>query len=265
MPAKPKSQIATPFGRKAGRMLAPSEVVSGRACGCICRGCGADLIARKGPKNPWHFAHHRKGATRSCFESTIHAAAKQVLLEENWLSVPEKAIQVAGLTKRGAPHTKLSVMRSARIIRFDRSIAEVWETNLRPDVVGYRGDKRLLVEMFFTHKVDEAKLSKLARLGIPALEIDLSNLTVTAGFDAVRERVLQDVLRKTWLVYPGEAEAIAELQAELDAEIREIDRKDDLRVSAIPADILEHPYIQGRNAARRLFSEQNLARAEPER
>ena len=34
-----------------------------------------------------------------------------------------------------------------RTVRFERSLPEVWETNIRADVVGYRGEKKLLVEM----------------------------------------------------------------------------------------------------------------------
>lgn len=200
-------------------MFMPADVESGLACGCQCPECGAFLVAKKGDVNAWHFAHHRIVATQSCVETAIHAAAKQVLLEANWLQVPEKSITVSGQTKYGVKHTISNLIAASRAIRFDFSREEVWETNLRPDVIGYRADRRILVEMLFTHQVDDAKRRKLEVMGLPAIEIDLSNLEPDAGFDAVRQRVLHDIAEREWLFYPGEKEAKAALSITLDEEI----------------------------------------------
>lgn len=224
--------LTTSFGLKGGRIVVPGEVKSGLACGCTCPGCGAFLIAKKGSTNAWHFAHHNVAGTLSCLETAIHAAAKQILLDENWLQVPEKRIYVTGQTKSGASLVKSEVLTPSRAIRFDHSLEEVWETNLRPDVVGYRGDRRILVEMFFTHDVDEAKRDKLDALRLPALEIDLSTLARDAGFDAVRQRVLHDVAEKEWLFYPGEQEATAALRSRLDAQISLINLEHDRKLEA---------------------------------
>lgn len=215
--------MRTPFGLKDGRILAPDDVESGLACGCACPGCGAPLVAKKGPEKVWHFAHHNVLAGLSCVESAIHAAAKQVLLDENWLRVPEMWIAVSRQTKSGIPHTLRKGLASKRTIRFDSSRAEVWETNLRPDVVGYRGDRRILIEMFFTHQVDEAKRLKLRAMGLPVIEIDLSHVEVDTGFNGVRQRVLHDVENKEWLFYPGELEAKAELTTTLNNAVIQID------------------------------------------
>jgi hypothetical protein len=48
----------TGFGLRNGRMYAPADVDAGLACGCNCVGCGAILVAKKGTKKRWHFAHH---------------------------------------------------------------------------------------------------------------------------------------------------------------------------------------------------------------
>ena len=49
----------------------------------------------------WHFAHHKVEIGETCADSAIHAAAKQVLLEQNWLTVPELTIVVSSQTKLG--------------------------------------------------------------------------------------------------------------------------------------------------------------------
>lgn len=254
----------TPFGLKDGRFLAPDDVVSGLACGCRCPGCGALLVAKKGEKNAWHFAHHNVIAMETCVESAIHAAAKQVLLDENWLRVPEKRITVQGRTLSGSVEEMTELLKPSRVIRFDYSRAEVWEESIRPDVVGYKKDRRLLIEMFFTHRVDKAKRRTLEALGLPAIEIDLSHIGLTGGFEAVRQRVLHDTVGKGWLFYPGEKEAVDALRVKLDKRIEQHNFKHTARLAAIEA--------RRRQAAlaRRALAEEDeryraLPRAEKER
>ncbi len=217
----------TPFGLKDGRIFAPVDVTSGLACGCTCVGCGADLIAKKGVKVAWHFAHHVVPASQSCVESAIHAAAKQVVLEANYLRVPENTVAVSRRLKSGVLHAKSITLSAARTIRFDFSRSEVWEqdVSIRPDVVGYRGERRLLVEMYFTHKVDAAKRQRLAQLQMPALEVNLFGLGFDAEFGPIRQRVLEDLAYKEWLYYPGEDVTRAQLQFDLDEEADELDQQ----------------------------------------
>lgn len=208
-------------------MYAPADVESGLACGCTCVGCGAILIAKKGDKVAWHFAHHIATGTESCVESAIHAVAKQVLLEANYLRVPLVAVSAERRLTTGHRHSKGIVLSPDRVIRFDYSRSEVWEeaARIRPDVVGYRGERRILVEMYFTHAVDRAKQKKLEDLGIPALEVNLSGLESDTDLETIRQRVLEDVFFKNWLFYPGEESTREQLQAEVDAEAQEIDRQ----------------------------------------
>jgi hypothetical protein len=92
--------------------------------------------------------------------------------------------------------------------------------------------RRLLVEMCFSHEVDEVKRRKLGSLGLPAIEIDLSDLALTIDFATIRERVLEDSSHKEWLFYPGEAEAEAELRLEVQREVEALERTYDVRETA---------------------------------
>ena len=81
-------------------MYAPADVDAGLACGCHCVGCGAILVAKKGTKKRWHFAHHNVEIGESCAESAIHAAAKQVLIEQNWLRLPREHVVILKYANR---------------------------------------------------------------------------------------------------------------------------------------------------------------------
>lgn len=96
------------------------------------------------------------------------------------------------------------MLSEERVVRFERTCAEVWEDGIRPDVVGYRGERRFLVEMYFRHRVDDSKRRKIAELKLPTIEVDLSDLDVSTGFDAIAERVLHETAYKSWLFFPNE-------------------------------------------------------------
>lgn len=208
-----------PFGLCEGKLYAPTEVESGLACGCVCPGCGAVLVAKKGNEKRWHFSHLNVRPGESCAESAIHAAAKQILLEHGELVAPEFAIDVAARTVNGLELYEHEVLSPVRRIRFDRTVAEVTIGDVRPDVVGYRGERQLLVEMYFRHRVDQAKRDKLLRLGLPALEIDLSDLDAGTGFEPLTDRVINSVLDKEWLVYPQSEAHRAYLEDKLHARV----------------------------------------------
>jgi hypothetical protein len=209
----------TAFGLKNGRMHAPADVESGLTCGCVCVGCGAVLVAKKGAKKRWHFAHHNVEIGESCAESAIHAAAKQVLLEQNWLRLPSMHVVVSGQAVSGLTLQESSILSEERVVRFERTCAEVWTDGIRPDVIGYRGERRLLVEMYFRHQVDDEKRRKLGQLKLSAVEVDLSDLDVSAGFDAITERVLHETAYKSWLFFPSEEEERQRLAVRLSSRI----------------------------------------------
>jgi hypothetical protein len=163
----------------------------------------------------WHFSHHTVQPSLSCTESAIHMAAKQVLLDHCELVVPGVSFDISAETVSGHVLHERDVLSPNRRIRFERMVAEVPFDDLRPDVVGYRGERQLLVEMYFRHRVDAAKRKKLVTLGLPALEIDLSDIDPMGGFGAVTQRVIDSTTHKEWLVYPGSREHRAYLEHRL--------------------------------------------------
>ena len=64
-----------PFGylESERRLVDVHQVSSGKQCGCLCPSCRAPLIARKGSKKVWHFAHDSKSETRSDLEKCSYS------------------------------------------------------------------------------------------------------------------------------------------------------------------------------------------------
>lgn len=66
---------------------------------------------------------------------------------------------------------------------------------------------------------DVDKRAKLRALGLPALEIGLSDLDPGDGFAPLIQRVIEDRVFKEWLVYPAASEREAALRTRLAARV----------------------------------------------
>jgi len=144
------------------------------------------------------------------------------VIDAGFIVVPAYEVNVSAHSADGEIHFRSRILSASRLIRFDRTSAEVSFGEVRADVVGYRDTRCLLIEIFVTHKVDSVKQRKLVDLGIPTIEIDLSDLYllgVSLQLDAVRARVVDEIEHKKWISHPGARSAKDELRAELDAEI----------------------------------------------
>ena len=80
--------LKVPFGLKAGALVEPHTLPSGKDSECLCPGCRDILVVRKGSKRA-HFAHFRKVPTENCVETALHQAAKQILMQEQRMMIPQ--------------------------------------------------------------------------------------------------------------------------------------------------------------------------------
>jgi len=75
--------------------------------------------------------------------------------------VPEMRVRVAAKTAAGVWHSREQLLGVPRMVRFDTCDIEVTLGAVRVDVVGYRGERTMAVEIFVTHCVDEDKVAVL--------------------------------------------------------------------------------------------------------
>lgn len=71
------------------------DVPKGKACGCICPSCRTPLIARKGDRKTWHFAHASRGVyehTETKCEYSLYVSirmmARQIIGNELTITLP---------------------------------------------------------------------------------------------------------------------------------------------------------------------------------
>ena len=193
--------LELPFGLRGERLVHISEVEAGLACACVCPACGHPLVARKGARRAHHFAHAGGAECAHGLQTALHLAAKQALESERRMRLPEVLLSFEYSHK---PPWRL---QPPALVRFDEVRLERRLSDIVPDVLIYVQGRPLLVEIAVTHAVDEAKLQKIRRLGISALEITLSDFEREPTPLNLRREVVASTRSKQWL-YNARAESV---------------------------------------------------------
>ncbi len=146
-----------------GKLVHVDSVPNGNECGCFCPNCKSRLCAKNGgsgEKMIHHFAHLSGADCVGAVESALHKMAKDILAAQKCIYLPKH------------PDGKKD-----RLQQFDKVEVEYYdkETNLRPDCIGYYGDKCIWVEFKRSHPVDKDKKEKIISARIDCIEIDLNN------------------------------------------------------------------------------------------
>ncbi|MBR6385759.1 MAG: hypothetical protein IKS03_06550 [Ruminococcus sp.] len=193
------------YALKNNKLIHVDDVESGIACGCICPACGSNLIARKGEINSHHFAHSSSSECKGGYETSLHLLAKEILSETGEILLPPiKLIDECNATNA-------CLIGKHRIKKIDNVYTEKRTGDIIPDLILEKGKRELIVEIYVTHKVDDAKLQKIKDLGISAIEIDLSKTDKSISKQQLKDLLLNNVENKRWLYNSKAAKKFAEI------------------------------------------------------
>ena len=166
-----------------GDLVHIDSVPKGNDCGCICPNCKSRLCAKNGGlKREHHFAHLKGEDCGGGVEFALHKMAKDILLESKCVFLPQRADGRYG----GQIH-----FDSVQVEFIDS------ETNLRPDCIGYFGEKSLWIEFKWTHPVDEKKAEKIISAKKDCIEINLNNCQL--DYEEVKQFITNSVLDRIWI------------------------------------------------------------------
>ena len=210
------SDLQLPFGQLAdGTLVGPSAVPRGAACGCVCPGCGAALIAKQGEVLRHHFAHASDAECVGALETSLHKLAKQIIAEASKIWLPEFVVRYPDQWHG----ERFVIERRVCAAHWNGGHVrvEVAHGDFRPDVMIEFGGRSLGIEVFVTHAVDAEKRAKIQAANLSAIEIDLSGYPRSFEMAALRDFVLRDASR-LWIHHADQAAehdlAMAEFHAE---------------------------------------------------
>ncbi len=164
------------------------QVERGLACMCFCFECGEPVVARKGEKNEHHFSHlSNKESCTIHAESILHKFAKQVIMEEKYLTLP------------ALPDDEHN---EEKTWQFDHLIAEQAIGSIRPDLVATIDDEIMFIEVAVTSFIDADKTAFIRQLGIKTIEIDLREIikqNMELPSTEAKDYILDCVSNKQWI------------------------------------------------------------------
>jgi len=149
-------------------------VLNGAECDCHCLCCGEKLTAKNGGAIVAHHFAHKPGSSCSggTGESLFHWAFKMSIVKTGLLP-----------TSRGYSINELEALRinldcaNPRLIRLSSPKPEVeikcGGSLYICDVEAFSGDKRLGIEVTYTHETSETKIKDLTRYGVSVIELTL--------------------------------------------------------------------------------------------
>lgn len=189
---------------------------------CYCPECGEKLIPRMGEKNKWHFSHLSNKQCNGNFETSLHLYAKELIKKNNKILLPYLILSEYLEFNKMDPsfiqdmhkweNENQERITSQVFIKENRYSYtwienEVKIDNFIPDCIVEIGGKKLAIEVYVTHAVDEEKEKKVKKFKIDMLEIDLSHIVEDMqkeGFD-LDQYILFDSVR--WWIYKTKIES----------------------------------------------------------
>jgi hypothetical protein len=184
------------------------NVDNGLNCNCICPSCGAILSAHQGRKKAHHFKHNNSAVCNSSEETALHLKAKEIIEKYKKITIPRLDAKLKDIV--------IPVV-AERIINFDSVLAEKREGEIVPDIIGFYKGRKILIEIFVTHRVDVEKKKYIRERDISCIEIDLSNFynkSENLDEDFLVKNIISDVSDKTWVHHTQYRSAIKKAREE---------------------------------------------------
>lgn len=182
-----------------GRMTHIDSTRRGKACNCRCLACGEALIARQGDIKAHSFAHESGTECRYAIDAMLYRLAQELIVARGSFHTPALTERVSRAGPLGVIERNETI--PSRQLRVDSAVIDRRVHPQRPSVVMLVKGRELILEVTHAHRLDRHKRTAIEKLGLPAIELHLSE----RKFDTVKqfERLLLDDTRcKHWVFNP---------------------------------------------------------------
>ena len=205
------------------KLVRVEEVPSGLACNCFCAKCGSPFEAVHPKSKRKHFRHHQTVDCQGSFESAVHLLAKKVLVQNKCLMLPYLKVQPSkSLWQLGTRVMQEELVVERKLWHFESVKDEVRMDGRIPDIVMWKGERKLLVEIFVTHDITEEKLEWIRERDLATIRVDLSwadyditeNLLVKSLRDGRRVNTTLRTNIVRWVHHPWEKAAQERVNAD---------------------------------------------------
>ncbi len=258
-----------PFGYSVsqGHLVDVHQVVSGKQCGCECPSCRAPLIARKGKKKAWHFAHDSQSRPQNSIEKcqfsfyvSVRMMARQLIRNSLTIRLPKCEVTLSEIAPLSGVYVQVSepVTESREIVLTDVSV----DTTLgayKVDLSGFVNDYCLAI--VFTHpgregfdhfaQLDEKKTGVIA-ISLTSLSTHFMDFEAPRGSyqDIVENYISNDLPSKSWIFHPRLRTAEQKARSKLAEELVTAERQRKKRSTQLRRHLEFDASVFDRNASR---------------
>lgn len=190
------AELKLTYGKDSnGRLVHVDEVQRGLACECVCPGCGAQLVARKGERKQHHFAHANGADCAGARMTALHMLAQQILEKEKQVMLPNYS---NGREQHACKCQSFKTITLEEVCKDETS-------RRRPDCIGrpFKNDKSLWIEIFCCNPISKEREDDIKRRKQYCIEINLSDLLNTQFTEEdVKKRLLTNREDRKWVCHP---------------------------------------------------------------
>ncbi|MDY3768849.1 MAG: competence protein CoiA family protein [Sphaerochaetaceae bacterium] len=164
------------------RLMYIDDVPNGLECNCICPGCKEKLIAKNdGKVREHHFAHASNKECITGYQTMIHLLAKEII-------VNKRILPGFGINNKPIVASQIRCEDHLNNLNIIPDLIAIVPVPINYNYIGsIQKEIPFIIEIYVSHKVDEAKAKIIKDSGIPAIEIDLSNSEATTAEELIKE------------------------------------------------------------------------------
>jgi hypothetical protein len=186
----------------------------GKACNCHCLACGEALIARHGDIKAHSFAHESGAECLYAIDAMLNRLAKELIAARGCFRTPR--LTVTALRAGPISAIKREEIIASRNVPVESVGIESRVHRQRPSVVMQIKGRELLLEVTHAHHLDASKRAAIEKLGVPAVEMHLSEFKFE-NVEQFERMLVDDTRNKRWILNPK----ASEIQHKLDGVVEE--------------------------------------------
>ncbi len=149
--------MKNPYGLKNSSLVKVTDVERGLACGCVCPACEHPLEAHRGTIRKSYFSHYRGSDCGAGYETAVHLMAKEILLQEKKILLPELVATIDVELLKGSDLKTEIIVKPWTFVNLDSVYLEKKHGSIIPDVIVKKESHELLVEIKVTHGISKKK------------------------------------------------------------------------------------------------------------
>ncbi len=189
------------YALKDNILVSIDQVEKGLACNCICPACKAQLVAKKGEKNKHHFAHHNGSSCATGYQTSLHLLAKDLINEKKMIKIPPVYCEMFREDEKDPKgYTfKKEKISEATLLEDVKVSLEQKDNGIIPDIIVEYKDRKLYVEIYVSHKVDDNKKTIVQNNNVSMMEIDLSDVKRMISKEELSKYLFERTSKSVWI------------------------------------------------------------------